>query len=74
MHVIGGTTFDQTRAEQIAAQLDSGFLDIETTDAPRSPSPPPIYDSNGQRTNTREVQIIHSKYTSRFLNYFNTMH
>ncbi|KAG0554467.1 hypothetical protein M758_12G097700 [Ceratodon purpureus] len=44
----------QTRAEQIAAQLDSGFLDIETTDAPRSPSPPPIYDSNGQRTNTRE--------------------
>jgi hypothetical protein len=55
MPVIGGTTFEQTRAEQIAAQLDSGFLDIETTDVPRSPSPPPIYDSNGQRTNTREV-------------------
>lgn len=53
---IGGTSFEQTRAEQIATQLDSSFWDIEALDGPRSPSPPPIYDSNGQRTNTREVQ------------------
>ncbi|XP_024357397.1 uncharacterized protein [Physcomitrium patens] len=51
---IGGTSFEQTRAEQIATQLDSSFWDIEALDGPRSPSPPPIYDSNGQRTNTRE--------------------
>ncbi|KAH8935074.1 hypothetical protein BDL97_17G011800 [Sphagnum fallax] len=54
MPVIGGTNFEQTRAEQIAAQLEMGHLEIDTNEATRSPSPPPIYDSNGQRTNTRE--------------------
>ncbi|CAM6032548.1 unnamed protein product [Sphagnum compactum] len=44
----------QTRAEQIAAQLEMGHLEIDTNEATRSPSPPPIYDSNGQRINTRE--------------------
>ncbi|KAL3699761.1 hypothetical protein R1sor_017783 [Riccia sorocarpa] len=43
----------QTRAEQIAAQLESGKLDTDTSGS-RIPSPPPVYDSNGQRTNTRE--------------------
>jgi hypothetical protein len=55
MPVIGGTNFEQTRAEQIAAQLEMGHLEIDTNEATRSPSPPPIYDSNGQRINTREV-------------------
>jgi len=57
MPVIGGTNFEQTRAEQIAAQLEMGHLEIDTNEATRSPSPPPIYDSNGQRTNTREVSF-----------------
>ncbi|KAJ7535420.1 hypothetical protein O6H91_12G032400 [Diphasiastrum complanatum] len=46
----------QTRAEQIAAQLESGNLDIDLNEDARSPSPPPIYDSNGQRINTWEVR------------------
>jgi hypothetical protein len=54
MPVIGGTNFEQTRAEQIAAQLEMGHLEIGTNQATRSASPPPIYDSNGQRTNTWE--------------------
>jgi splicing factor 1 len=54
MPVIGGTNFEQTRAEQIASQLEMGHLEIDTNEATRSPSPPPIYDSNGQRSNTRE--------------------
>jgi hypothetical protein len=57
MPVIGGTNFEQTRAEQIAAQLEMGHLEIDTNEATCSPSPPPIYDSNGQRTNTREVSF-----------------
>lgn len=44
----------QTRAEQIAAQLESGNLDIDNNDGTRSPSPPPIYDQLGHRMNTRE--------------------
>jgi hypothetical protein len=57
MPVIGGTNFEQTRAEQIASQLEMGHLEIDTNEATRSPSPPPIYDSNGQRSNTREVSF-----------------
>ncbi|KAI5081169.1 hypothetical protein GOP47_0004352 [Adiantum capillus-veneris] len=44
----------QTRAEQLAAQLESNNLEIDNNEATRSPSPPPIYDSMGHRMNTRE--------------------
>lgn len=44
----------QTRAEQLAAQLESGNLEIDNNEATRSPSPPPLYDSLGHRMNTRE--------------------
>lgn len=55
MPFIGVTSFEQTRAEQIASQLEFGYLEIDADEATRSPSPPPVYDVNGQRTNTREV-------------------
>ncbi|MCO5556337.1 hypothetical protein L7F22_009885 [Adiantum nelumboides] len=44
----------QTRAEQLAAQLESGSLDIDCNEETRSPSPPPLYDTLGHRMNTRE--------------------
>lgn len=44
----------QTRAEQLAAQLESGNLDIDSNEDTRSPSPPPLYDTLGHRMNTRE--------------------
>ncbi|KAI5072292.1 hypothetical protein GOP47_0012398 [Adiantum capillus-veneris] len=44
----------QTRAEQLAAQLESGNLDIDSNEETRSPSPPPLYDTLGHRMNTRE--------------------
>ncbi|KAH9298409.1 hypothetical protein KI387_030091, partial [Taxus chinensis] len=46
----------QTRVEQIAAQLELGDLEIDCDEATRSPSPPPTFDSSGQRTNTREAR------------------
>eukprot|EP00850_Spirogloea_muscicola_P013764 SM000095S24978 [mRNA] locus=s95:252449:256247:- [translate_table: standard] len=46
----------QTRAEQIATQLEMGGLDLGDDEAARSPSPPPTYDAAGQRTNTREAR------------------
>eukprot|EP00250_Pteridium_aquilinum_P020544 c24857_g1_i1 orf=143-3412(-) len=46
----------QTRAEQIAAQLESGNLDIDSNEETRSPSPPPLYDTLGHRMNTREAR------------------
>lgn len=47
----------QTRAEQIAVQLESGNLEIDDDDeATRSPSPPPKYDSSEQRINSREAR------------------
>ncbi|GLJ11914.1 hypothetical protein SUGI_0180160 [Cryptomeria japonica] len=46
----------QTRVEQIAAQLELGNLEIDPDEATRSPSPPPIYDKSGERTNTREAR------------------
>ena len=55
--VSGATHFEQTRAEQLAAQLESGSLGIDYNEATRSPSPPPVYDSFGHRMNTREVSI-----------------
>lgn len=42
--------------EQITAQLELGNLEIDPDEATRSPSPPPIYDKSGQRTNTREAR------------------
>lgn len=47
----------QTRISQISAQLELGNLDQEENEAYRSPSPPPVYDTEGQRLNTREVCI-----------------
>eukprot|EP00850_Spirogloea_muscicola_P024239 SM000510S17644 [mRNA] locus=s510:1795:5649:- [translate_table: standard] len=35
-----------------------GGLDLGDDEAARSPSPPPIYDAAGQRTNTREVRSV----------------
>eukprot|EP01018_Ginkgo_biloba_P005011 Gb_09287 [translate_table: standard] len=46
----------QTRAEQIAAQLELGNLEIDYDEATRSPSPPPVFDASGQQINTREAR------------------
>lgn len=42
------------RLEEISNKLRSG--DVVPPDRERSPSPPPIYDAQGRRTNTREVR------------------
>lgn len=42
------------RLEEIARKLQSG--DIIPPERERSPSPPPTYDGQGRRTNTREVR------------------
>lgn len=42
------------RIEEIAKKLRTG--DFVPPERERSPSPPPIYDSQGRRTNTREVR------------------
>lgn len=42
------------RLDEIANKLRSG--DVVPPDRERSPSPPPIYDGQGRRTNTREVR------------------
>ncbi len=44
----------KVRLEEINRKLTSG--DIVPPDRERSPSPPPIYDGQGRRTNTREVR------------------
>lgn len=46
----------QIRIGQISTQLELGNLDQEDNDAYRSPSPPPVYDTDGQRLNTREAR------------------
>jgi len=43
----------RVRIEEITHKLTSGNLDIDTSEN-RSPSPEPIYDGQGHRTNTRE--------------------
>lgn len=48
----------QTRISQISTQLELGNLDQEENEAYRSPSPPPVYDTEGQRLNTREVRSV----------------
>lgn len=44
----------QVRLDEIARKLRSG--DFIPPDRERSPSPPPTYDAQGRRTNTREVR------------------
>ncbi|TKY86872.1 hypothetical protein EX895_004160 [Sporisorium graminicola] len=44
----------QVRLDEIARKLRSG--DFIPPDRERSPSPPPTYDNQGRRTNTREVR------------------
>lgn len=44
----------QVRLDEIARKLRSG--DFVPPDRERSPSPPPTYDNQGRRTNTREVR------------------
>lgn len=44
----------QVRLDEIARKLRSG--DFIPPDRQRSPSPPPTYDNQGRRTNTREVR------------------
>lgn len=46
----------QLRIEEITRSLRTGDLGIPTNPENRSPSPEPIYDSNGKRLNTREVR------------------
>jgi len=41
------------RIDEITQKISSGNLDIDTSEN-RSPSPPPVYDGMGKRTNTRE--------------------
>ena len=53
--VSGATHFEQTRAEQLAAQLESGSLGIDYNEATRSPSPPPVYDSFGHRMRGQHI-------------------
>ncbi|CAO1618476.1 unnamed protein product [Sympodiomycopsis kandeliae] len=42
------------RLDEISNKLRSG--DVVPPDRERSPSPPPVYDTQGRRTNTREVR------------------
>jgi len=42
------------RIEEITRKLQLNDLDIDNTSTDRSPSPEPIYDSSGKRTNTRD--------------------
>ncbi|PWN30296.1 hypothetical protein BDZ90DRAFT_257381 [Jaminaea rosea] len=42
------------RLDEISRKLQTG--DVVPPDRERSPSPPPIYDGQGRRTNTREVR------------------
>lgn len=46
----------QLRIEEITRMLRTGELGIPSNPENRSPSPEPIYDSNGKRLNTREVR------------------
>lgn len=46
----------QLRIEQISRMLRTGELGISSNPEERSPSPEPIYDSQGKRLNTREVR------------------
>ena len=43
----------RARIDEITQKITTGNLDLDFSDD-RSPSPPPKYDSNGKRTNTRE--------------------
>lgn len=47
----------QLRIEEITRMLRTGELGIPTNPENRSPSPEPIYDSQGKRQNTREVRM-----------------
>ena len=45
------------RIEEVTHKLQTPVVDVEDSTVRRSPSPEPVYDTNGKRTNTREQRV-----------------
>ncbi|KAF2076860.1 hypothetical protein CYY_001827 [Polysphondylium violaceum] len=45
------------RIDEITKKVTFGPIEITDRDRERSPSPPPVYDNNGKRSNTREQRV-----------------